>query len=305
VALLGRMHDSANVERAFAAAGGPWEFNLRDLLRWCDLATAAAAAGSEAMELDGGGGAARAARLQAAALHYARMLFAQRLRTAADRQHVARLVAEVFGPEEAAAAGFGGAAAAAAAGRDRPSLLLSPELLVVGEAAVARAGGGGGAAEVSEAAVGARVAAELALLPAQLALLESLAQCVQRGWMCLLVGPGAAGKTSLARCLAALCGRQLLEVPMTNGEGAAACCLAGSRAVTAVLAGAGAEQRCRRQACAQCSAAACHHVAARRPHRALAPSPEPPRLLVSPRLASKPPPLPPRRHRHLRPAGQL
>jgi midasin len=230
VALLGLMHQHASMDRAFAAAGGPWEFNLRDLLRWCELAAAAAeaapaaggAAGGSAMDVEMADGSAAAeaepvgeagweARLQAAALHYARMLFAQRLRTAGDRRHVEDLLARVFGPE--AAVGGSGAA-------PRPSLLLSPELLVAGQARVARAGGGGGGGEVSEAA--GRAAPELALLPAQLPLLESMAQCVQRGWMCLLVGPGAAGKTSAARCLAALCGRRLLEVPMTNGGAPAA-----------------------------------------------------------------------------------
>ncbi len=37
VAFLGALW-GANIERRFAGAGGPWEFNLRDLLRWCELA---------------------------------------------------------------------------------------------------------------------------------------------------------------------------------------------------------------------------------------------------------------------------
>lgn len=37
VSLLNALHKGANVQRNFGAAGGPWEFNLRDLLRWCDL----------------------------------------------------------------------------------------------------------------------------------------------------------------------------------------------------------------------------------------------------------------------------
>lgn len=38
VAFLANLHHSANVKRTLGAAGGPWEFNLRDLLRWCQLA---------------------------------------------------------------------------------------------------------------------------------------------------------------------------------------------------------------------------------------------------------------------------
>ncbi|MEW5309894.1 MAG: hypothetical protein WDW38_001740 [Sanguina aurantia] len=41
VALLTSLHTAANVTRTFATAGGPWEFNLRDLLRWAQLAEAA------------------------------------------------------------------------------------------------------------------------------------------------------------------------------------------------------------------------------------------------------------------------
>ena len=41
IAFLAALHEGANVHRSFGAAGGPWEFNLRDLLRWCQLAEAA------------------------------------------------------------------------------------------------------------------------------------------------------------------------------------------------------------------------------------------------------------------------
>ena len=38
VDFLATIHQGANVQHSFASAGGPWEFNLRDLLRWCHLA---------------------------------------------------------------------------------------------------------------------------------------------------------------------------------------------------------------------------------------------------------------------------
>ena len=40
VAFLAALHRGTNTERSFGAAGGPWDFNLRDLLRWCQLAEA-------------------------------------------------------------------------------------------------------------------------------------------------------------------------------------------------------------------------------------------------------------------------
>ena len=42
VSLLPALHEAANMQRALGASGGPWEFNLRDLLRWCQLVEGAA-----------------------------------------------------------------------------------------------------------------------------------------------------------------------------------------------------------------------------------------------------------------------
>jgi midasin len=41
VLLLNDIHTQINVEHRFGGAGSPWEFNLRDLLRWCHLVEAA------------------------------------------------------------------------------------------------------------------------------------------------------------------------------------------------------------------------------------------------------------------------
>jgi len=41
---------------------------------------------------------------------------------------------------------------------------------------------------------------------------------MERGWMCILVGGPAAGKTALARTAAALAGRPLLELTLTAGS---------------------------------------------------------------------------------------
>ncbi|PNG99282.1 Midasin, partial [Tetrabaena socialis] len=215
--------------RDFAAAGGPWEFNLRDLLRWCDLvegavpppppaAPAALDAVAAAMETDGGVGAGgagdadgdggeaggEAAALDDAAQHFARMLFAHRLRTHEDRAKLLRLFAAVWG------------CSPAAAWAQQPPVLLSPRAAVVGRATLPRAAdptpsASGGAASTSAAA------AELQLLPAQLPPLESLLQALSRGWMALLVGGAGAGKTALARCAAALVGERLLEISLTSG----------------------------------------------------------------------------------------
>jgi len=105
----------------FAVAGGPWEFNLRDLLRWCELVTLFAQqqqqqqqqqglqqqeGDADAMELDQTQqqqqqqqqvSVCSDALLDAAAEHYLGVLFTQRLRTAADRSRVQQLFEQVWG----------------------------------------------------------------------------------------------------------------------------------------------------------------------------------------------------------------
>jgi midasin len=95
---------------AFAAAGGPWEFNLRDLLRWCELASglcSTTGGGSSPAAAGAGGGgnnqqqqdvsAAGAMDWDAAVEHFVPLLLMSRLRTAADRQLLAQLFESVWG----------------------------------------------------------------------------------------------------------------------------------------------------------------------------------------------------------------
>jgi midasin len=49
VLLLNDIHTHINLEHRFGGAGSPWEFNLRDLLRWCHLLESAR---SESLSLD-------------------------------------------------------------------------------------------------------------------------------------------------------------------------------------------------------------------------------------------------------------
>lgn len=46
--------------------------------------------------------------------------------------------------------------------------------------------------------------------------LESLMKCVEMGWMAVLVGPTASGKTSLVRLLALLTGHRLRVMAMNS-----------------------------------------------------------------------------------------
>ncbi|EFJ44763.1 hypothetical protein VOLCADRAFT_121252, partial [Volvox carteri f. nagariensis] len=190
--LLHRMVDLLDAMQAAASGGGP--------------GAAAAAAGTEQQIVDASrgpddmdthadvaaptaaDGGPAAAALDAAAAHFAQMLFTHRLRTSDDRAKLLRLFTAVWGasPSDWQKQPQGAAAAAAAA------------------------------ADAAASAAGA-TASELQLLPWSLPLLESLLQAMSRGWMALLVGGPGAGKTALARTAAALCGMRLLEISLTSG----------------------------------------------------------------------------------------
>lgn len=104
----------------FAGAGGPWEFNLRDLLRWCELAESAVPAAPAAAHQQQGPG--EAAALDSAVRHYASLLFLQRLRTEADRQHAAAVFDQAWGSD----------AAQPAQRARQPELHISPDAVQVG-----------------------------------------------------------------------------------------------------------------------------------------------------------------------------
>ena len=87
VSFLKALHEGANTLRSFASAGGPWEFNLRDLLRWCDLAEAAVPAHESNAAL----------AMEAAVEHFSQMLFFERLRSPQDRQHLLQLYQQCWG----------------------------------------------------------------------------------------------------------------------------------------------------------------------------------------------------------------
>ena len=60
------------------------------------------------------------------------------------------------------------------------------------------------------------VAAKHELLPRALTPLSHMMKCVEMGWMCILCGPAASGKTSLVRLLARMVGHPLYEFAMNS-----------------------------------------------------------------------------------------
>lgn len=258
VDLLSAMQDASNVSSSnssssgvrsvpFAVAGGPWEFNLRDLLRWCELVGMFAlqqqqSAPADAMELDshhqqesiqGSSSVSCAADLDAAAEHFIGVLFTQRLRAESDRQRVQQLFQQVWGRSMTAASSTAvlGGSSNSSPIVSKPGVVISPTEVQIGMARMQRAAGVAGvqassnhvqppntdSANRSSTPQQQQQPHNLLLPSWQAPLLESAVSALAAGWMVLLVGPGGSGKTSLARLAAAVVGVELQELALTQG----------------------------------------------------------------------------------------
>eukprot|EP00798_Chlamydomonas_sp_ICE-L_P024874 gene24874-10535_t len=233
------MDHASNKARTFAQLGGPWEFNLRDLLRWCQLSERAVHPSSAATPsedpaallpaganipqgslLEGasvGADNKHDSLLEAAVCHFAQMLFDQRLRTAHDRNIFNGMLAKTWADSSLGTSALGslGNAADGTAVQPHPTLALSPETLVVGQARLPRLTRASSDMHAAMGLVGQ--VSNLQLVPWQQPILESATQAVSLGWMLLMVGGSGSGKTSCVRLLSALSGRPLLEIPLTPG----------------------------------------------------------------------------------------
>ncbi|KDO65104.1 hypothetical protein CISIN_1g0000012mg, partial [Citrus sinensis] len=99
-----RLHKEIVVYRKFAQDGSPWEFNLRDVMRSCQILKGA----PEKTKCD----------------YFLNILYLQRMRTADDRQEVLRIYEEIFGTKPFI--------------NPYPRVQLNPQYLVVGNTAIKR-----------------------------------------------------------------------------------------------------------------------------------------------------------------------
>ncbi|KAI3364212.1 hypothetical protein L3Q82_010816 [Scortum barcoo] len=169
-----RLVQEVCVERRWGQKGSPWEFNLRDMFRWCQL-----------MQADQSPGFFNPGQ------HVA-LVYADRMRTEADKAQVLSVFRKVFGEDFEPYSGS-------------RQFHITPLNLQVGFSVLQRSGG-------------APVALDppLSITHQVLRPLESLMKCVEMGWMTILVGPTASGKTSLVRLLALLTGHRLRVMTMNS-----------------------------------------------------------------------------------------
>lgn len=182
-----RLHHETMVAHSFGHKGAPWEFNLRDILRWCELILSSR---EEDPLLHA------AATDDAAAGQHLGTIYVQRMRQPEDRRRILALYRDIFGAEPSLDV--------------HPRLTLTPQTLQIGRTPIPR---------IQEPGQGqAGRARPLAVMQGQLSALETVARCVQRRWMSILLGGPASGKTSLVRTLAQLTGNALHEYALTSAS---------------------------------------------------------------------------------------
>lgn len=173
-----KLNDSVNHRSEFGNLGSPWEFNLRDINRWCDLLTH-----NELTD-----------ELKSCA-NYARDIYMQRFRTVEDRAYVNNLYKKVFGCD----------------------ILMGPlcfslndDFVKVGTTFVTRK------QESGVTFLGHTSSRhEPAIFQSLLCPLEAVSRCIVMKWPCLLVGPSGSGKTCLVKGLAESCNQELEELALS------------------------------------------------------------------------------------------
>ncbi|XP_040284697.1 midasin isoform X1 [Bufo bufo] len=161
-------------ERKWGQKGGPWEFNLRDLFRWCHLMLHDQSPESYDPS------------------QHVLLVYGERLRAKEDRQKLISVYQEVFGEENTPYLGS-------------RHFHISPQNIQVGFSVLPR---GTNCPSTTRR--------HLSLLHHSLQSLEPLMKCVEMGWMVILVGPAAAGKTSLIQLLSLLTGNKLNVMAMNS-----------------------------------------------------------------------------------------
>ncbi|KAG0489307.1 hypothetical protein HPP92_008118 [Vanilla planifolia] len=173
IAFVGRLYEDIMVHRKYGQDGAPWVFNLRDVIRSCEIIQ----------------GASMNAKLDC----FLNVIFLQRMRSYTDRKEVMRLYEEVFDMKPSIV--------------QFPEVYVNPKYVVVGSVCVQR----------NHFQPTKAFRSQLNLLPGLLQILEAVALCVRRQWLCVLVGPAASGKTSVIRLLAELTGNVLNELNLSSG----------------------------------------------------------------------------------------
>ncbi|KAN0037183.1 hypothetical protein ACTFIV_002519 [Dictyostelium citrinum] len=193
-----QMFKESMIEHKFARKGAPWEFNLRDTFRWCDLIVKdPTSISNPARFID--------------------LIYLQRMRTLQDREHVLTIFKRVFTDDDivAAAADTSSLDMTTICNYDKqPHYSISPEYLQIGSSILPRVQNGGSLSSFDSSVLDN--SSNIQLLQRLLNPLENIMKCIEMNWMSILIGPTSTSKTSSIRLLAQLTGNTLYEFSMNS-----------------------------------------------------------------------------------------
>jgi hypothetical protein len=164
--------------RLYGHHGSPWEFNLRDIFRWCQL-------------LQNNGGKISSDL----AAKYADMLYTQRLRTDHDRSLIEKRINAHFGISTR---------------KSYPKLEVTEESVLVGTTLLKRFSSSSHWSDVPTQESEPHISLSL-LRP-----MEAVACCIRMNWPCLLVGTTSSGKSALLKTLADACNVHIETLAMSS-----------------------------------------------------------------------------------------
>ncbi|EFA84854.1 type A von Willebrand factor domain-containing protein [Heterostelium album PN500] len=170
------LHHDSMVDPKFGRKGSPWEFNLRDIFRWCDLVVA----DSEHLANYG---------------RFVDLIYLQRMRTKEDRLYIQSLYNRLFAENPMDFED-----------QSLPQFSLTPQYVQIGKSLVHRKQQHSDIANSNN----------LQVLQRLLNPLESILKCIEMGWMSILIGSTSTSKTSSIRLLAQLTGNTLYEFSMNS-----------------------------------------------------------------------------------------
>ena len=176
VACNNRIHQDVVENMAYGSTGSPWEFNLRDLIRWCQLIS-----------------------MDHKNIHdhydekHVRDIYIHRLRTQADREKMRLSFQDTFGEDNF---------------NHHYGVHISRSTVTVGDVTLPRI-------EPNRGRTNAEALKELRSILDSTKSVETVARCVERNWPCLLVGSASSMKEEAISTLARLMNATIVDIDLS------------------------------------------------------------------------------------------
>lgn len=174
------------------SAGYEYDFNLRDLLRWCELICHC---NSRKVTL----GKQNEGNLIRRTCQSAEMIFCSRMRTSIHRAQIENLLSHNFGPEN-----IGSMESEV---DTKPAFKISDRTLEIGYASLER----------SQVPSPLQFREGQYLCKSFFRIQQYLIECINHNWAGILVGPAGSGKSSVITNLGHLSGHNVVEIQMHRG----------------------------------------------------------------------------------------